>query len=528
MKWKTTALILLTLLLIPACTFNQAPSPDHDQQKLPPNKVVQKPKEGGTITVGIETKYLKTDPLGFTLPQAAVFQMDALLYRGLFKYDEHLQLKPDLAASFELNQEENKISFILKDQLKWQDGTPITLEDVQFTIEWYSQKDYNGKWKPYTFHMLGSEDYRRGKSEHISGIVILPEEKKMIIQVKELNINDLQLLTAPILPKHQLMGKGMDEVKNLTLHGGLLSSGPFKLQSNHDLEWVFVKNDAFEEKVYLDRITFTNVDQQKNFDLIIGLPQHVAKNIRKNKLETLIGNGYYYLGMNFNNPIWENTSLRKAIALSIDYDQIKQEVFQGYAEIPLTPIHPKSWAYQAVRIDRSDEQEIKNRLAEKKLSLNLVYTDTPLQQLLAEKVSMQLQSAGIIVKLQPLPSEQYTSRLFSKGDFDLFLAEWPFELDPIGENAKWLTKNDALEGGYNVSHLHDQTSDRMLVNGSNRLNMNERKEIYGQWQEYFMAQHYIIPLASPNLILLEEPTMHIDLKNSLVPYVNIINWWTEK
>ncbi len=527
MKWKKTALLLLILLILPACTFIHEPDRKDEKEQLPPNKVIQKPKEGGTITIGLDVEHVILDPLGVSVPTASIYHIDAILYRGLFKYDENFQLTPDLASSIDLNQEEKKITIYFNKNVKWQDETPITVDDVQYSFERYSQANYNGKWKEFTYHILGAKSFRIGDSEHISGITISPEVQSITIQMDELTINNLQLLTAPILPKHQLAEMSIEEIKQLAANGTLLSSGPFKIDSIKENEWIIVRNDTFEETVYLDQIHFID-DNKQDVDLLIGLPQQVSENIRSKALEQRPGQSYYYLGMDLNHPVLKDIGTRKAIYSVLNYQQVIKNVFQTYASYPTSPIHPNAWLYESVELEKTNEDETKKILSGKSLTLQLAFEDLPIERKLAEEISMQLQTVGIQVELTPIQRAQYIPRLFSKGDFDLFLASWPYELDPIGENMKWLTKNDVLEGGYNVSHVHDEISDNLLIGGSTTLNSEERKRIYKEWQEHFMHQTYIIPLASTQLIMLAEPILHTEITNSIVPYVNIQKWWIEK
>lgn len=531
MKKKWIVLLFVIIMVIPACTILQSSDEktDENQKPLPPNKVIQEPTQGGKITVGLDIKNLVIDPLGLTAHPSSIHNLNPLLYRGLFKYDNQLQLTTDLAESIEYKEEEKEILVRLKDGLKWQDRTPLTIEDVQYTIEWYSKGIYQGKWKPYTFHIEGVEEYRTGKSEHISGLFVSPENRSLTIKLKEINIKDVQLLTAPLLSKKQLEGKTYEEVKKDSLAGKLLANGPFKVNSVNETNWSFIRNDSFPDKVYLDEMIFKDIEEEnQNYNLIFGLPQHANEKIRATRLETITGHGYYYLGMNLSDPKWKDQTMRKALFSVIQYDQLIKNVFLGSASKAVSPIHPLSWAHAKIQINQIPFEEAKNVLENKNLSLKLTFEDAPLQQQLAKELANQFNLIGVKIQLNPVPSDQYTQTLFSKGGDDLFIAGWPYELDPIEENEKWLEKNDVFRGGYNISHVTDKTSDKLLLEGSKTVNQSKRKELYSHWQEYFLNQYYVIPLASPDMILLEDPSLHSEIKNSLVPYADIETWWTEK
>ena len=102
-----------------------------------------------------------------------------------------------------------------------------------------------------------------------------------------------------------------------------------------------------------------------------------------------------------------------------------------------------------------------------------------------------------------------------------------YEKDPVTENEKWLAKNDVLLNGFNVSHVNNQTSDSLLMNGATEVLENERVAYYQDWQKYFMDQYYIIPIASPQTIFTYISELHVNITNSLVPYGDIQNWWKD-
>ncbi|OEF98103.1 hypothetical protein BHF71_03550 [Vulcanibacillus modesticaldus] len=523
-KLKLLIVLVVLVLLVTACSGQQADTPD---KELPPNKVVQEPSKGGKITIGIDLNNLIIDPLGYQSTRPSFYNIHSILYRGLLKYDQDLELIPDLASSFAIDEENKQIKIVLKDDLKWADGTPLTIEDVEFTFNWYSQRDYNGNWKTYTFHILGTKLFRTGEAADVSGIIIEPSERSITIQYDQIDSKDLQLLTAPILPKKQLLGKSIEQVIEEASTGKLMASGPYKVEIKEN-EWILTRNDYYEETVYLDQIEITNYNNDREFNFLLALPQDVGENLSSKKIHVLEGIGYQYLGMNLNSPKWKDIEMRKALALAIDYSKIIDDIYQGYADTPASVLHPKSWAFNSSIELKTNIEEAKAILNGKEINVELAYVDTPMNQMIAEKLSEQLNVVGITISLNPLDLERFIPELFSKGKYDLFLANWPYELDPSYENDKWLTKNDVLNGGFNVSHVNDTISDQLLIDGSKLWHYQERKEIYKKWQDYFMSQYYLIPLASPQSIILADPTLHLEIKNSLTPYIFINKWWIEK
>lgn len=56
------------------------------------------------------------------------------IYNGLLKFDENMEIAPDLAESYE-QRDDGSIAFKLKAGVKFHDGSPLTSDDVKFSLE---------------------------------------------------------------------------------------------------------------------------------------------------------------------------------------------------------------------------------------------------------------------------------------------------------------------------------------------------------------------------------------------------------
>src|SRR5690606_35477844 len=88
---------------------------------------------GGVLVALVEGEPDDLNPVTYTAWPA--FQAVRLMFRGLARRDSTLSgYQPDLARSWELRPDSTLI-FHLRDDVHWHDGTPVTAEDVVFTIE---------------------------------------------------------------------------------------------------------------------------------------------------------------------------------------------------------------------------------------------------------------------------------------------------------------------------------------------------------------------------------------------------------
>ncbi|MBI5022729.1 MAG: hypothetical protein HZC05_00995, partial [Candidatus Magasanikbacteria bacterium] len=92
------------------------------------------PAFGGEYTEGLVGAPSAINPLFASLNQTDA-DIARLVYAGLFKYDRSLNLVPDLAEKFSLDKTGKIYTITLKPNLKWQDGEPLTADDVSFTLD---------------------------------------------------------------------------------------------------------------------------------------------------------------------------------------------------------------------------------------------------------------------------------------------------------------------------------------------------------------------------------------------------------
>jgi peptide/nickel transport system substrate-binding protein len=97
------------------------------------------PIPGGTFTEGILGNFTTTNPLYAS--GSVDSSVSRLIFSGLFKYNDQNQLTGDLAQSWAVNDRGNVYTVVLKPNLKWQDGQPLTAADVVFTYQTIQNPD---------------------------------------------------------------------------------------------------------------------------------------------------------------------------------------------------------------------------------------------------------------------------------------------------------------------------------------------------------------------------------------------------
>lgn len=123
---------LALVVLVTACTVVQTTSLSAYYQS-------KQPLAGGIYDEGIVGTYTNANPIFATGPVDQA--VSRLIFAGLLKYDNHNRLEPDLAKSYSVDTTGRHYVVKLKPGLTWQDGTPLTAQDVVFTYQTIQDPD---------------------------------------------------------------------------------------------------------------------------------------------------------------------------------------------------------------------------------------------------------------------------------------------------------------------------------------------------------------------------------------------------
>ena len=105
--------------------------------------VEREPAPGGTYVEGMVGSPQYVNPL---LCQYNDVDRDlcTLVFSGLLRFDEHGQLQPDLADSWEVSPDGLVYTFRLRPNARWHDNRPVTADDVIYTIKLLQDPNFPG------------------------------------------------------------------------------------------------------------------------------------------------------------------------------------------------------------------------------------------------------------------------------------------------------------------------------------------------------------------------------------------------
>ena len=94
------------------------------------------PAYGGTLVEGVDGTTPRFINPVLSLPDSNTEKdLIELVYSGLMRVGDGGILYPDMAKQYAVSGDKKEYTFILKDNLVWSDGKPITADDIVYTIK---------------------------------------------------------------------------------------------------------------------------------------------------------------------------------------------------------------------------------------------------------------------------------------------------------------------------------------------------------------------------------------------------------
>lgn len=304
--------------------------------KINKSFMVSVPMEGGSIKEGIIGVPRFVNPiLASTESDRALVR---LIYSGLMRKSTDGTIIPDLAESFSVSPDGLTYTFVLKNEIFFHDETPVTVDDIIFTVN--AIKD----------PILKSP--RKGNWDGVN--VEKVDDRTVKFSLKQPFANFLENATLPIMPAH-LWENSPVELNEANLYP--IGSGPYQVlkvskESSgivDSFELISNKNFALG-RPYIKKINlffYSNEDdailalQNKKINQLGSISPENVWNI-KQKDNTIVSSVLPRIfGLFFNqneNQIFTNKNVVGAIKLAIDNDQIVNEVLGGYGIAIDSPI----------------------------------------------------------------------------------------------------------------------------------------------------------------------------------------------
>ncbi|HFU4567467.1 TPA: ABC transporter substrate-binding protein [Bacillus cereus] len=457
-----------------------------------------------TLVVGI------SKPGGVFLPYFQQNGWDgnvtSVIFASLVSTDKQGKPIPELAEKWDVSSDQLTYTFHLRKDLKFSDGSPLTADDVAFTLTLLHDKAYEGEVDISQYAVKGGKEYKEGKATSIEGIQVV-DPQTIKITTEKVNSQAIFVLGGTVLSK-AYYGKDYKQNTSLDylkdLYGKPLAAGPYKFEKYIPGQEVrFVANENYyagKPKIqnFIYKITSGDTKLQlfqtgevDHTGLGTGdevLEQAKALEFANIQIETAPSFSYIY--MNNNKPYLKDKKVRQALIYGLDRKKYVDTALEGYGTVANVPIHPTSWAYTEEGVNKYeyDKEKAKKLLDEagwkvgsdgirekdgQKLKLSYFGPSSAKDSdLLIPIAKENYKEIGVEFNPEFMDFNTMLSKV-NKGDYDLASVSTPITSDPSETAGEYLSTANETSLGYKNAKV-----DELIQKGIETVDIEKRKPIY--------------------------------------------------
>ncbi len=469
------------------------------------------------------------------------------LFTTLIRYDAELQPQPYLATSWDTASSGDalRLTFHLRDDVRWHDGAPTTAYDVKFTFD--RIKD------PQTA-------YPQASRLALYDSAVVQDSFTVTLHLKRHPgfLDPWRLI--PPMPVHLLGDVPATELKQ-HLFGSTspVGNGPFRFVEHRAGDrWVFEANGEFPPglggRPHLDRLIYRHIAEpttrlaefltgEVDVYLIVA-PSQVPEIVTRPGAQVITypTRSYTFINWNGRKPLFRDPAVRRALTLAIDRRSIVENVQRGLGQVAKGPIPPFHWAFDAELeplpydpdsaaalldaagwVDR-DGDGIRERDG-LKLSFELRTNPNPAREDIMTLVQADLAKVGVEVRTQVQEAQSLGRDIISpERRFDALVLGWgtQFNIDD-----RPLFACSQLESAFQWAGYCNPRVDSLL----NRVTQTVDRAVSGPlWREYqqIMIQDqpytFLYYDVRANAVRKRVRDVRMDIRGD---FVNVKDWWID-
>lgn len=443
----------------------------------------------------------QTNPVGYDIA--------ALLFDGLTRVGADGLPEPALARSWSIDDTGTVYTFALRPNVSWHDGTPVTADDVVFTLRAVQNRDFPGDralanlWRPILVDKIDNMTVRCTLTAPYAPF--------------------LSAARLPILPAHLLRDVPVGQWADMPFNRQPIGTGPYRLQQISDSNALLNANaNYFTRRPLIDQIemrffsspetALSTLDREE----IQGLgyePLQVLRGVGLPRSATgyaLPLDGYTTLTFNLREGALQDQVLRQALARGLDKEAMIENLLPGQAQPLDTPILPGWWAYDpTARWYSPDPTAATRALSElgyapgpdtilvkdgQRLSLPLITDGAPDHVAVAAAIAEQWRSIGVDVPVEQLDGPTLRTRL---REHDFVMALHSFSSLGPDPDVFELWHSSQADTGLNYAGLQDERLDQLIASGRTEDDLTLRGDEYRSFQRRWIDLAPSIVLYQP-------------------------------
>lgn len=515
--------------------------------------LVKVPTDGGSLTEGVVGNPRFINPV-LALSEADK-NLTALIYSGLVRVDTDGSIKHDLASDLVISEDERTYTVTISDEARFHDGTPVTADDVVFTItkirDLIIKSPKRGNWEGVTIEKI--------------------DNKTIEFSLKQNYEPFMYNLATGILPKHIWKNVNDDEFSFSQFNSLPIGSGPYKVQKVErnsggipDYYELAPYEDSLSGKPYIKSLVFRFYpSEQELINAYNNGDIESIGGISPNKLPLLnTGNSQIiqsplprifavFFNQNRSKTLAQR-EVRQALEISAPKDKIVNEILSGYATAIDSPL-PASvypWAIDSTSSSTEDRIDQAKKILNKAgwkinpttgtleksinkdiitLSFTISTGDAPELKSIAEKLKSTWEELGAKVEVLAFQSGELNQAVIRPRQFDALLFG-----EVVGRDADlypFWHSSQRNDPGLNIALYTNSKTDKFLDLARTSSNRAAVEAAYKSFSDEINKDIPAVFLYSPNFVyILPEKLKDVRLGSLAVPqdrFLGVVNWYVE-
>ncbi|MFS4688946.1 ABC transporter substrate-binding protein [Klebsiella quasipneumoniae subsp. similipneumoniae] len=493
-------------------------TPATDASQIPASAKLRK----DTVVAGI------SEPQGIFNPYFFVNGWDEnvtnVIFSRLIDWDSQGKLIPGLAESWTVSPDSKVYTIKLRPGLTFSDGSPLTAEDVAFTLTVLLDPKYDGDTDITLANIAGGAEYKAGKADSVSGLKVI-DPLTLQVTTTQPGATTLAKIGGPVLSK-AWYGKGyqrghLDYLRSL--HGKPLGNGPYVYDTYIPGQEIrFHANSHFYRGTPpTPRFIYRVTNPSTNFQLFqTGETDYDAFTSRPDDIEQLKMLGFANINLygssdysqvefNVHRPALQDKRVRQALIYGLDRQKLIDVVYQDTAKSPSNRSRrspgPLTLKASTLTLRSGPGQKLLDEAGWKpgadgirakdgqRLELTLLVSKKVLNDALIPIAKENWRQIGVLLKPQVVDFNALMAQR-KAGNYDLASFSTSTLNDP--HDGVWdFYSSEAKESGY-----HNAEVDKLINAGNAVLDIEKRKPIYHQLYKVLADDPPVILLGYRNIL----------------------------
>lgn len=437
-----------------------------------------------------------------------------LVYQNIISYTSDNKIEYNLIDSCVFNPSNNEFIITVKQDMKWDDGQPITVNDFVYSYNYLKNAPETAYYK-YVIQDIVS--FTKINSTQIS------------IKTTKPYAGNPYFLDFPIIPQHK---KDVPDLSDEVHYNLIVGNGIYKNVQNDVNNIVYLTDnpeDNIDPIIKTVQLVPTENDESMYYGFEQGLANVLASTVsewskyhvdKSTNISSYNNMEMVTLGFNFNRSVNQDINFRNAVYYAIPFNQIANSIYLGYSDDSRTLYPNNHFAYNQIenneKVDLIKADDYLELSSYEGQQLKLVTIENNKELIKASQIiQTNLNNININVEIVPLSFEDYKIAL-NNGDYDIYLGK--FKMNVLPDFNKLIGQN-------NYSNFSNENVVNLINNLNSATSYDQYIEIANNLQNIIFEQKPIIPIVHTHDAIISSSYLDTSIPSSYsAPYNNTENW----